>query len=128
MSGLFGFFNGENAVLMASVVAFTAFFLIGRVARARKPNHFLALHPCFAAKYVLDGVVQHVPHVQNARDVRWRDDNGIRRPLRVGVRLETVLLLPKLVPFRFDDAWIVSFRNFRHDYKSALSMTSNRAN
>ena len=36
MSGLFGFFSGENSVLMASIVAFTAFFLIGRVAHARQ--------------------------------------------------------------------------------------------
>lgn len=36
MSGLFGFFTGDNAMLMASVVAFTAFFLIGRVAHARQ--------------------------------------------------------------------------------------------
>lgn len=33
---MFDFFTGENAALMASVVAFTAFFLIGRVARARQ--------------------------------------------------------------------------------------------
>ena len=36
MSALFGFFSGESAVLMASIVAFTAFFLIGRVAQARQ--------------------------------------------------------------------------------------------
>ena len=36
MSALFGFFTGDNAVLMASLVAFTAFFLIGRVAHARQ--------------------------------------------------------------------------------------------
>jgi len=36
MSALFGFFSGDNAVAMASIVAFTAFFLIGRVARARQ--------------------------------------------------------------------------------------------
>ena len=40
MSALFGFFSGENAVVMASVVAFTAFFLIGRVAQARQPIAF----------------------------------------------------------------------------------------
>ena len=33
---MFSFFSGENAALMASVVAFTAFFLIGRVAHARQ--------------------------------------------------------------------------------------------
>jgi hypothetical protein len=33
---MFSFFSGENATLMASVIAFTAFFLIGRVADARQ--------------------------------------------------------------------------------------------
>jgi hypothetical protein len=33
---MFNFFSGENATLMASVIAFTAFFLIGRVAHARQ--------------------------------------------------------------------------------------------
>ncbi len=36
MGALFGFFSGDNAVLMASVVAFTAFFLIARIANARQ--------------------------------------------------------------------------------------------
>ncbi len=36
MNPLFGFFTGENATLMASVVAFVAFFLIARLARARQ--------------------------------------------------------------------------------------------
>lgn len=33
---LFGIFNGSNAALMASVVAFVAFFLIARLANARQ--------------------------------------------------------------------------------------------
>ena len=33
---IFGFFNGSNAPLMASVVAFVAFFLIARLANARQ--------------------------------------------------------------------------------------------
>lgn len=36
MTALFGFFDGDNAPLMASVVAFVSFFLIGRVAHARQ--------------------------------------------------------------------------------------------
>ena len=37
MTALFGFFSsGDNAALMASVVAFTSFFLIGRLAHARQ--------------------------------------------------------------------------------------------
>jgi hypothetical protein len=33
---IFSFFNGNNAPVMASVVAFVAFFLIGRLMRARQ--------------------------------------------------------------------------------------------
>lgn len=36
MNPIFNFFSGENAALMASVVAFVAFFLIARLARARQ--------------------------------------------------------------------------------------------
>ena len=36
MAAIFGFFEGPNAALMASVVAFTTFFLIGRLANARQ--------------------------------------------------------------------------------------------
>jgi hypothetical protein len=40
MHMLFGFFTGQNATLMASVVAFVAFFLIARVAHARQGVSF----------------------------------------------------------------------------------------
>jgi hypothetical protein len=40
MPALFGFFSGDNAVLMASIVAFTAFFLIGRLVHARQTVAF----------------------------------------------------------------------------------------
>ena len=36
MSAIFSFFDGPMASVMASVVAFTAFFLIARLARARQ--------------------------------------------------------------------------------------------
>jgi hypothetical protein len=36
MASVFSFFDGPMASLMASVVAFNAFFLIGRVAQARQ--------------------------------------------------------------------------------------------
>ena len=36
MFAIFGFFNGTYAPLMASVVAFVAFFCIARIARARQ--------------------------------------------------------------------------------------------
>jgi hypothetical protein len=36
MASLFGFFDGQNAPLMASVVAFVAFFCIARLMQARQ--------------------------------------------------------------------------------------------
>jgi hypothetical protein len=49
MAALFGFFTGDAAALMASVVAFTAFFLIARIANARQGVAFaFAFTPLFA--------------------------------------------------------------------------------
>jgi len=46
---LFSFFSGDNAIIMASVVAFTAFFLIGRVVDARQGVAFaFGFTPWFA--------------------------------------------------------------------------------
>ena len=49
------------------------------VVGAGQPEHFLAVHARLAGEDVLDGVVQHVPHVEHARDVGRRDDDGIGR-------------------------------------------------
>jgi len=40
MSALFSFFDGPMAPVMAGVIAFTAFFLIARLARARQSVAF----------------------------------------------------------------------------------------
>jgi hypothetical protein len=48
MSALFSFFDGPMAPIMASVVAFTACFLIARLARARQGVAFaFAFAPLF---------------------------------------------------------------------------------
>jgi hypothetical protein len=48
MNPLFDFFSGETARLMASVVAFAAFFLIGRIMQARQKVAFaFAFTPLF---------------------------------------------------------------------------------
>ncbi len=55
---MFGFFSGDNAVLMASVVAFTAFFLVGRVAHARQSVAFaFAFTPLLAIFAIAAGAV-----------------------------------------------------------------------
>lgn len=60
MASLFSFFDGPMGSLMASVVAFTAFFLIGRLARARQGVAFaFAFTPLllfFAVEALMTGV------------------------------------------------------------------------
>ena len=48
-----------------------------RMIGAGYPACVLALHPRTAHQYVLDGVVQHVPHVQHTGHVRRRDHHGV---------------------------------------------------
>ncbi len=42
---------------------------------ARQPQHLLAIHARLAGENVLNGVIEHVPHVKHSGDVGWRDDN-----------------------------------------------------
>ncbi|OQA40785.1 MAG: hypothetical protein BWY49_00692 [Candidatus Omnitrophica bacterium ADurb.Bin314] len=50
-----------------------------RVVHARNPERVVPLHPVPADHDVLDGVVERVTHVENARNVRRRYDYDIRR-------------------------------------------------
>ena len=43
---------------------------------ARLPEHVLAAHALEAAEHVLQRVVERVPHMQRAGDVRRRDDDA----------------------------------------------------
>ena len=90
-----------------------------RVIRARQPQHFLAVHARFAGEDILNGVIEHVPHVQHAGDVGRRDDNGKRRPLfryTLGIRGETIVLFPERIPLVLHRLRFVSLGNLRHDY------------
>ena len=49
----------------------------GGVVGARHPAGVLALHARPADEHVLNGVVEHVPHVQHARHIGRRDDHGV---------------------------------------------------
>src|SRR6185437_13794496 len=121
--------------LAAEIVFGFAFFLFERlfhlhlrgdagVIGAGQPKHFLAAHARFAAQNVLDGVVEHVAHVEHARDVRRRDDDGERGLDGFRVRGETRILLPELVPLIFDGLWFVCFWNF-HDKKRTYANYAN---
>ena len=72
------------------------------VVGAHQPAGVLAQHAVVARQHVLDGVVERVAHVQHARDVGRRDDDGVRRPLGVGLGVEEMLVEPVLHPARLD--------------------------
>ena len=68
---------------------------------ARDPQRILALHASTADKNVLNGVVQHVAHVQHTRHIGWRNDDSVRLAA-IRFRTEKFVVQPILVPFRFD--------------------------
>ena len=81
---------------------------------ARLPEHVLAAHALEADQDVLQRVVERVPHVQRAGDVRRRDDDGERLGIGLGARTgaECVRVFPELGDFRFDAFGVVGF--FKH--------------
>src|SRR5438477_7750398 len=81
---------------------------------AGKPEHFLAFHTRLPGKNVLDGVVQDVPHVQNAGEVRRRNHNRKRRLGRIWICHKQPMLQPELVPLRLDRLRLVTFRQLSH--------------
>ena len=62
------------------------------------PQRILALHACTTYQYILDGVVQHVSHVQHSRHVGWRNDDGVGFA-SIGFRTEQLVVQPVLIPF-----------------------------
>ena len=88
-----------------------------RVVGAGEPEHFLAQHARAAGEDVLDGVVQHMAEREDARDVRRRDDDGIRRALLAdarGVGFKAFVVEPLLIPAGFDFRRRVGLVEFGH--------------
>ena len=84
------------------------------VIRAGQPEDLETLHAGAPRKDVLDRVVQDVAECQDARHIRRRDDDGIRRLRGMRVRPEISGFFPARVPFRFDGVRVVSLWQLRH--------------
>ena len=76
------------------------------VVGARHPACVLALHTCAAHEDVLDGVVEHVAHVEHTSHVWWRDYYRVGLA-SVGLAAEELVVKPVLIPFRFHCLWII---------------------
>ena len=70
----------------------------GGMVGTRHPAGVEALLTGTAYEDVLDTIVEHVPHVQHARDVGWWDDDGISGTVVRG-GMEELVLHPILIPF-----------------------------
>ncbi len=78
----------------------------GGVVGARHPAGVLALHAGTAHQHILDGVVEHMAHVQHTRHVGRRNDHRVGHPI-VGLRVEEFLVKPELIPFLLDGTRVV---------------------
>jgi len=76
---------------------------------ARLPEHVAPAHALEAGEYVLERVVERMPHVQRAGDVGRRNDDAVRprvAPLRPAAT-ERTRLLPRGVDAPLDRGWLV---------------------
>ena len=78
-----------------------------RVVGARHPADVVAAHPVPAHQHVLDGLVQCVAHVEDARDVRRRDHHCVRPAPARGLVVEAAVPLPPRIPLRLNRLRIV---------------------
>ena len=72
---------------------------------ARLPQHVAPAHALEAAENVLDGVVERMPHVQRARHIGRRNDNGEGLGLGLAARLEKAAGFPFLIEAGFHFRW-----------------------
>ena len=72
----------------------------GRVVRSRHPARILAVHAGVADEDVVQGVVEHVPHMEDSGHVRRRYDYGVWFPF-VRFRMEALVFQPPGIPLVF---------------------------
>ena len=76
------------------------------VVGAGHPAGVLAVDACLAHKYILNGIVEHVTHVQHTRHVWRRNDYGVRLA-PVGPGAKQLVSQPIFIPFAFHFGRIV---------------------
>ena len=92
--------------LLSQTVYHLCFSSDGCMVCTRYPARILSHHAGTSYKNILDGIVQHVSHVEHSRHVRGRNDDGVRFT-SVGFRTEKFVVQPILVPFSLHVSGIV---------------------
>ena len=87
---------------------------------ARLPQHIPAAHAFEAAQDVLDGVVEGMAHVQRARHVGWRDDDGVGLCVGAAAASEGAGFFPFVVKPGLDGRRVVMFVEHDRDFGEKL--------
>ncbi|MPN25174.1 hypothetical protein SDC9_172581 [bioreactor metagenome] len=72
----------------------------GCVIGSGNPASIFPLHSCAAHQDILNGIVEHMPHVQDSGDVGGRNYNRIRFTF-IGFGVKQFVLHPVFIPFVF---------------------------
>jgi hypothetical protein len=90
----------------------------------------MPLHPLPAAEDILKGIVEGVPHMESAGNVRRRDDDTVRFFLRDGCSAEVTFIFPFGVPSLLDFVGLIPLGklSFRHDSLLQLFRLSYKKN
>ena len=106
-----------RALLFAQILFHAAFRGDSGVIGAGEPADLVSFHPVPASENVLKRVVEHMPHREDSRDVRRRNDDGIRFFRRIGPAVEQPVAFPPRIPFFLDGRGFICFGHLcvRHD-------------
>ena len=78
------------------------------------PTGIFAIYACFADEDVLNGVVEHMSHIEkNSHVGRW-NYNGVWLSF-IGTGTKQFVLLPIFIPFVFYFTWIVFASEFNNN-------------
>ena len=83
--------------------------------RTRNPAGVFALHSGTSDEDVLYGIVEHVPHVEHAGDVRRRNDDGVGLLIWIYAGGKQLVFHPIRIPFGLGSCRFV-FAGNRHRY------------
>ena len=82
-----------------------------RVIAPRHPERIVALHTAPANENILQRIVHGVSHVELPRHIGRRNDDAVRRLLRLCLRMKEPVFLPIRIPFLFKRLRIIHLRH-----------------
>jgi len=76
---------------------------------SRNPTGFKSLLPGSSDQYILNGIIQHMAHMQFSRHIGRGNNNSICFLIRVRLGIEIALFFPGGIPFLLDQGGLKLF-------------------